>query len=215
MKKSPAQYQLKYWEIPSSWRGHTAYIIGGGPSVNDVDLSLIKDKCVIGCNNAYMFGDWVDVCWFGDYKFYKWHTTEYKKWFNAYKGLIISNLDDGKINDKRVYLVHRKGQGINTEKNCVAWNSNTGASAVNLAYHFGARRIVLIGFDCKLINEKPNYHDLHLVKDSDYKWSYKKFKHFWKKIALDAKKLNVEIINTSLDSDLKHFPIKRLEDAID
>ena len=54
------------WKPPKIWKGGTAYIIGGGPSVNDADLSLIHDRRVIGVNNAYSLGGWVDVCWFGD-----------------------------------------------------------------------------------------------------------------------------------------------------
>src|SRR6056297_2038869 len=33
---------------------------------------LIADECVIGVNNSMWLGDWVDVGWFGDSKWYRW-----------------------------------------------------------------------------------------------------------------------------------------------
>ena len=54
------------WTPPKIWEGQTAFIIGGGPSINDLDMDLIKDRRVIGTNNAYQMGGWVDICWFGD-----------------------------------------------------------------------------------------------------------------------------------------------------
>jgi hypothetical protein len=60
MKKQEA------WRIPKMWKGQTVFIIGGGPSLNGTPLHLIHEHRVIGVNCAYMLGDWVDVCWFGD-----------------------------------------------------------------------------------------------------------------------------------------------------
>jgi len=51
---------------PQIWKDGIAFILGGGPSLNDVDFDLIKNRRIIGVNNAYQLGDWVDVCWFGD-----------------------------------------------------------------------------------------------------------------------------------------------------
>jgi hypothetical protein len=50
----------------SIWKNDTAFILGGGPSLSKVDFSLIEHRRVIGVNNAYQLGDWVDICWFGD-----------------------------------------------------------------------------------------------------------------------------------------------------
>ena len=54
------------WNPPQIWKDQTAFILGGGPSLKDADLDLIHDRRVIGVNNAYQLGSWVDVCWFGD-----------------------------------------------------------------------------------------------------------------------------------------------------
>ena len=35
------------------------YIIGGGPSIAETNLSLLRDKFVIGVNMAYKLGNWL------------------------------------------------------------------------------------------------------------------------------------------------------------
>jgi hypothetical protein len=54
------------WLPPKIWQNSTAFIIGGGPSIKDLDVTKIQNRRVIGTNNAYQMGDWVDICWFGD-----------------------------------------------------------------------------------------------------------------------------------------------------
>jgi hypothetical protein len=54
------------WIAPKMWAGGTAFIVGGGPSLKGVDLTPIHHRRVIGVNNAYRMGNWVDICWFGD-----------------------------------------------------------------------------------------------------------------------------------------------------
>ena len=54
------------WHPPKMWNDKTVFVLGGGPSLNGTNLDLIRDERVIGANNAYQLGSWVDVCWFGD-----------------------------------------------------------------------------------------------------------------------------------------------------
>ncbi len=51
------------WPIPKIWNKSTVFIIGGGPSLLDIDLSLLHDKRVIGVNQAYKLGNWIDILW--------------------------------------------------------------------------------------------------------------------------------------------------------
>ncbi len=51
---------------PKIWKDGTAFILGGGPSLNEVNFDLIKNERVIGVNNTYRLGAWVDVCYSGD-----------------------------------------------------------------------------------------------------------------------------------------------------
>ena len=56
-----------FYKPPPVWNKQPAvFIVGGGPSINGTNLDLIKKYKVIGINNAYKMGGWVDICWFGD-----------------------------------------------------------------------------------------------------------------------------------------------------
>ncbi len=87
-----------YYNPPKIWAGDTAYVIGGGASVNSLDLSLLEDKHVVGVNDAYNLGDWVDVCFFGDKGWFHIHWKDWVKYpegsypgLRQFKGLIVTN----------------------------------------------------------------------------------------------------------------------------
>ena len=69
----PKKTERVWWKIPKIWEGQTCYILGGGPSLTRMNLDLIKGKHIIGVNNAYRLGDWVDICWYGDCRWFDWH----------------------------------------------------------------------------------------------------------------------------------------------
>jgi hypothetical protein len=172
------------------------------------------DKKVIGVNNAFKFGSWVDVCWFGDLKWWNWHQEEL---FN-FPGLVMTCNENAELKGEPWLKKLRraripKSQGIVTTPAQVCWNACSGNSAINLAVLFGVKKIVLLGFDMKFIGEKEdkNWHDAHKESKHD---PFRRFINVHKLIAEDAQKLGVEIINTSLESALNVYPKKRLEEVI-
>lgn len=214
--------------MPKLWPGSTVFILGGGPSLADVDLSVIYDKRVIGVNNAY--GDpkviisknahmspyeprkWVDICWFGDLKWFRWH----RRYLREFTGLVMhfnENTNIYKIDwIKGIRRSRTKPMGLDSSPAHICWNRNSGASAINLAYHLGAKRVVLLGFDMRLVDDKKNYHNDHVgEKGVD---PFKRFLQTFKYIAMDADKLDLEIINATPDSAIKEFPITKLEDTL-
>lgn len=230
------------WSIPKIWDDETVFIIGGGPSLLNMDLEGLKDRRVIGVNNSYgdrlsysgvagdsqyMPRDWVDICWFGDKRWFFWH----KKCLKYFGGLIATCGE--KLKDPMVLSITRgKSMGIDPDPRRVSWNKSSGGSAINFAYHLGAKRIVLVGFDMRpldiseIINNKEvsylqsyfrkggqikNYHPDHPSPNKDPYERFLKAFHFIRK---DARKLGVEIINATPGSALSLFPIVPLEELI-
>ncbi len=212
----------KYWRVPKIWNESTAYIIGGGPSVLSTNLDLIKSKRVIGCNDAYSFGNWVDICYFGDwYWFIKHWRKEVTRedgsthpGLKAFTGLRISN------NKQITYphlpgikILRRFGDGLITIPGAIAWNGNTGASAINLAVNLGAKRIVLIGFDMAFKDGKSNWHE-PLKKEPDPDCYEKRFMPNMNSMIKPLKQLNIEVLNATPGSKLDIFPMVKLEDVV-
>ena len=197
--------------LPKIWAGATVYIIGGGPSLNDCDLTLIHDKRVIGVNQAFRLGSWVDVLYFGDCSFYKDNIKDIR----AFAGLKISSC--GRIPVQGwpgvLRLKRKKPRGIETRPNSVSWNGNSGASAISIAAHLGAKRIVLVGFDMRKVEEKHHWHSHY--KDRGKTWDpYIVHMKGWPTIAQDAKKIGIEIINATPGSAITEFPFMPLEDTL-
>jgi len=206
------------WSPPKMWQGNTAYIIGGGPSLKSQDLSLIHKKRVIGVNNAFLLGDWVDVCWFGDMQWGRWHKKEL---LTKYHGLVAScntNTHFVRNHPWIKFLRRGKAMGIDPQPAHVSWNHNSGCSAINLAYHFGATRIVLLGFD--MSNGKKgetHWHGGHKQLPKDQKGNNTPYSRWVKTTAFiyrDARKLGIEILNASPITTITVFPKVKLEDVV-
>ena len=222
------------WTAPELWPDGECWIIGGGPSMarqfgvpEDVvqkvmtgeyrpsalspHLTPIHDKHVIAVNNAYMIGTWIDVEFFGDSAWYLVHRKKLAEW----PGLKVSCAPrEGSLTKDGIkYLAkdrHRRF-GISRDKTKVSWNANSGAAAISMAAHFGAKRIILLGFDMKL--DKANVSHWHGAHSPGKKAKNPFPRHLkgFKAISEDAKAMGIEIINASPDSAIVEFPRVSLE----
>jgi hypothetical protein len=221
------------WRVPKIWDRETCWIIGGGPSIpvqfgvpkeviSGVQnkslpvsayspyMQAIHDKHVIGVNAAYLIGNWIDIVFFGDRRWY----FDNREQLTHFPGLKVSCspvLKDKKYKTENVKMMGRdsKGRGISDNPETVSWNSNSGAAAISLAVHTGANRIILLGFDMTLSTD-GNQHWHQLYKPAGDRRNAKKLpfgRHMigFEMIAKDAKRKRVKIINASPDSAITQF----------
>ena len=162
-------------------------------------------------------GDWIDVLFFGD-----------SSWYVVYRNVIL-NLDLLKItscarfakSDKLCegikYLAwDKKMQGLSTNPSSVCWNSNSGAAAINLAVHFGAKRIVLLGFDMKLDanNVSHWFGSYHRKEPKPPIPPFTRHLKGFDAIKVDADLLGVEILNCSDTSVITQFKKVAVEEVL-
>jgi hypothetical protein len=152
----------EYYKPEKRWDGETVYIIGGGASLEDFDFGRLKGKNTIGCNDAYLLGEEIcKVCYFGDSGWYNLHHSppeghDLGEGLNGYNGDVMT-CHRVCIQDPDVYVIQKKARGLYLN-GCVGWGSNTGTSAINLAILFGAKKVVLLGYDMKLTSGENNWH---------------------------------------------------------
>lgn len=200
------------WQIPEIWPDSTVFILGGGPSLADMDLAPLHSQRVLGVNQAYKLGPWVDAVYFGDCGWYAQNLPAIR----GYAGLKITSC--GRCPEfgwRHVHRVRRtKATGIESKhRDAIAWNNNSGASAINVAHWLGAKRVVLLGFDMQLRGDRKNWHN-------DYRGEMKNPELFnrhlrgFPQIAKDAQALGLEILNATPGSAITQFPFVDLKDLV-
>lgn len=226
------------WDIPKMWDGGTCWIIGGGNSMPyqfDVPDSIIQDVCtgrafppayspflkqihkqhVIGVNNTYQIGAWIDAVFFGDSGWHLVHRQKFAQW----PGLKITcapkfgNRKKARMEGiKFVQKDTKHTKGISFNKNMVSWNGNSGAASISLAVHFGAVKIFLLGFDM-MSSKYTHWHGGH-SSGKARKRSYLRHLKGFPQIALDAATMGVKIYNVNMDSKIEDFPKITLQEAL-
>ena len=222
------------------WEGGDVWIIGGGPSVprqfgipNRIIHSVVKgtspqvyspymsalhDKHVIGVNVAYLLGDWIDLVFFGDSGFLLKNQEALAK----FQGIKVSC--HPRTNDVKwiKFLPRDKSHshGISSNPMKVSWNGNSGAAAISLAAHTGAKRIVLLGFDMKLSSgNNQHWHDLYgrgTTFDDRRRKKMPFHRHLrgFPPIAKDAARMGIEILNACPDSAIECFTKCNVNDLL-
>lgn len=143
------------------------------------------------------------------------------QWWDVHASEVLANFPGEKWTQdgptaKKHGLNHIPGAhnaGLSLRKELIHFNANSGAQAVNLAVLWGARRLILVGFDMKLAGKTRHWFGDHpgaLNKPTDYPDLIAKFK----RIADDLKSLGVEVWNTSMESALPWFPKKPLDELL-
>lgn len=220
------------WKVPRMWEGGDVWILGGGPSVakqfeipDDVVrqvydgklplstfspyMAAIHSKHVIGINVAYLIGDWIDMVFFGDNGFFLAHKERLAKFPGIKTSCNPNSNQTPWVKNFARDSSHPKGICMTPGK--VSWNSNSGSAAISIAAQAGAKRILLLGFDMKLSDDKrQHFHNVYgrgqIVDQRRLrKLPFDRHLRGFDQIAKDAQQHGIEIINLSPDSAITQF----------
>lgn len=224
------------WKIPKIWENGQCIILGGGPSlpkqfgvpqevidavyagkvgpeVYSPYMSVLYDKHIIAVNMAYKIGPWIDCVFFGDSGFAKLNNFEVLK----FKGLKVTSADQLEKYSHVLKIVGRdrkKPLGITDNPNLLSWNFNSGGAAINLAYHFGVKKIILLGFDMKLdAGNNQHWHKYYVSNQKTVQATMKQHLKGFPHIANDLKG-KIEILNCSPVSAITVFPKVSIKEAL-
>ena len=225
----------QYWKIPKIWQDEDVWILGGGPSVTkqfnipeavvgavmnkELPLSVysqylhpIHNKHVIGVNIAYMIGTWMDMIFFGDKAFFLFH----QHGLSAYPGIKVSSHPKTQGLEWVNYVPRERYHltGLSPNPRTICWNANSGAAAIDVAVHAGAKRVLLLGMDMQVDEVgRQHWHDeYHTPKMK--KQPFDTHLRAFPDIAKDAQAKGVEIINVSPDSAIHSFPKVTLKEVL-
>ena len=203
-----------FWTVPDIWKGGECFILGGGPSLKKEDVARLEGRRVIAVNMAFTLADWIDVMFFGDAGFLKNYGLS--NGLMDWPGLKVTTAP---AHLKRDWLrvVQRKNgpRGLSKNPNWLWWNLSSGACAINLAFLFGVKRIVLLGFDMRKVDARNNWHDVYRgAGQKAHHNPYGKFVGRFAAIADALKAHGVECLNATPNTALHEFAKVSLEDVL-
>lgn len=186
------------------WEGETVCIIASGPSLTVEDCNEVKHRGwkTIAINDSYKIAPFSNVLYACDGSWWDVHINEVKKnftnelWTQDKHAALTYNLN---------YIKSENKQGLSL-KDVIYQGANSGYQCTNLAYLWGAKRIILLGLDCSPDkNGKTHWFGKH-PKPLSNTHPFERWKTAFNKISEDLKRVNVEVINASRKTALTCFP---------
>ena len=101
--------------------------------------------------------------------------------------------------------------GLSTDPDVIHTGRNSGYAAINLAYHLGAERILLLGYDLKMRGNDRHWFGAHpkgMEVQSDYALFASQFR------TIIPSQYGLEIWNVTRDTALACFPRYDLDDVV-
>jgi 2-polyprenyl-3-methyl-5-hydroxy-6-metoxy-1,4-benzoquinol methylase len=189
------------WKPEPIWAGETVFIICGGPSVAFEDLSLLKGRRVIVINSSFTAYPNADYLIFADIRWWKHNEKKVRSDFMG-KIVSVSRMANGPgIHNLNRVKPNKENGGLSTDPAGVTIERTTTQSAINLAIHLGASRIVLIGADMgRDVDGKTHHHDPHPWRNKDGNKTWDVQLSHLRSIAPTIGKLGIEVLNTSQTS---------------
>ena len=207
-RRSP--WEAVFWTPEPLWAGQTAFLLGGGPSLAKVDLRRLSGHSVMAINSsakpAMAAGlDEDGVLFFMDNGWWRDHRSLCEAWRGPVVTLSRAAKREAPELVRRLDTTTPQPAFPPAGAPAVRWGRSSGHLAISLAIAMGAARIVLLGYDMRLVDGRSHHHDdysrrTHPDVFADF------LAHFegWDG---EAKAAGVEILNATPDSALTEFPM--------
>lgn len=192
--------------------GGTAVCIGGGPSLTAEDVEYCRGRAdvVIAVNDAYKLAPWANALFAADAAWWMVH-----KGAPGFRGLKYSLEATAARWGRDIVVLKRTGEdGLELSPTGLRTGRNSGAAAINLAVHFGAARVLLLGYDMQAKNDAQSHwfgaHPRPLRGGSPYPL----FRSMFEKMVAPLASAGVQVINCSRQTALTCFPRAILTEAL-
>jgi hypothetical protein len=193
--------QFDWWP---DWRGECAAIVGSGPSIKGLDLSVLRDRIhVIAIKVAVDLCPWAEVCYGCD-----------APWWVDRKGLpkfdgirIFHGLAANQFPNMRRCEIDISSDNILVAQPMKIGNGgNSGFQALNLAVQFGAANVILVGMDC---HQRGGVHwygrNTWLNANNPMGTNYARWLRGFASAKKDIDRMGINVINASMESEISSF----------
>ena len=164
---------------------------------------------VMGCNDAYRAAPWIDALYAADGHWWDLHIDRVRK----------SSIDTLYSGDRKscekyglwhtpvdLSTPYENLLGLSLDARNLHHGGHSGFQLLNIAVHLGAKRILLLGYDCGFTHPHQSHWFGQHPGRMEMKTPYPLFMRFYEQAATQLTKLEVECINCSSNSALEAFP---------
>jgi hypothetical protein len=210
-----ATRELEYWTPERIFEGETVFCLASGPSLTEEVCTRVRGRRSIAINSSAVLAPRASVLFFTDSSWYEQRRDLVANW----AGLVISMSRTAKreLPDK-VKRVRGEGDpqalpGFNRGQHVIQQGRSSGHTAISLAIALGAARVVLLGYDMRLVGGREHFHGEYKgPRDIDiYERDFRPGFAGWNDAARAA---GVEIVNATKDSALMEFPFMPLDEVL-
>jgi hypothetical protein len=197
------------------WTGQACAIIASGPSAKRANTGALRGQLrVIAIKENVELCPWSDVLYGCDAAW--WRNANGLPKFSGLKvsatGRIATRFPDIRI----VQVADPSGDRlIFSPPGTVGSGGNSGFQALNLAVQFGARRVLLIGFD---MTDQYGVHWYGRAsgngRSNPAEWNFKRWRAAFDTASVQLKTAGVQVLNASDLSVLTCFPKVTVEQAL-
>jgi len=218
------------------FKGKTGVIIGTGPSLTAEQLNYISwargdGRCrVFGVNNAFQCAPYLDVLMSCNVEWWDRYVKDpsFLDFWLFNPSVDLWTWDKGAADKYEINHVPGKwGDSFSTDPGFIHYGHSSGFQIMNLAYHYGIRDFVLVGYDMRYL---PGY-DRRTRKPGagrHFFGEYPKELQHWPNVGpngeftgllkvfktIDTCELGVKIVNCSPGSALDFFENAELKDVL-
>jgi len=153
-QKKSQEKDLVHWT--KALKNTPAFLVGNGPSLNKVNVKLLKQYFTIGINRCFLKIDPTILIW-QDLALWVQEKNKVKK----LKALKYCR--KGSDLNSQIYhfqLLQRKAKLASTA-NALYGRGSSGSLAFQLAYLLGCNPIILVGMDCRYKGSQTNFYGVN------------------------------------------------------
>lgn len=204
---------MQPWSVPRAWPGATAVVLGSGPSLTLAQVEAVRGRRVIAVNDSFRLCPWADVLYACDKAWWDIHPEAL-----AFAGLKVSGWLKRSVPaidhpDVRVVLLSDEF-GYDPCPERIRHGFNSGHQALQLAAHFGATTIILLGLDMRRGPDGRAHFFGNHPASLNAGMAFDRFIAGFEAAAADYARAGIRVINATPDSALTCFPMMPLEAAL-
>jgi len=215
--------------------GKCGVIIGTGPSLTQEQLDYIEearalDSCrVFGVNNAFQVAPFLDVLMSCNIEWWDYYADDAQ--FMEFRERFDCDLwtwdKSTSLQFDVNYVQGKWGDSFSTNPDFIHYGHSSGFQILNLAYHYGIREFILVGYDMRYLpgydrgRKKPGEgrhffgeypEELRHWPQTGQKGEFTGLLKVFKTV--DTEKLGIRIVNCSPESALDFFEVSELKEIL-